>query len=55
MSTLSAPNEVPGTQASARVPTETLGALFVRFLRFGFLAWGGPIAQIAMQRRTIVE
>ena len=29
--------------------------LFLRFLRFGFLAWGGPIAQIAMIRRELVE
>jgi chromate transporter len=29
--------------------------LFLRFLRFGFLAWGGPVAQIAMLRRELVE
>ena len=27
----------------------------MRFLRFGFLAWGGPVAQIAMIRRELVE
>lgn len=30
-------------------------ALFARFLRFGLLAWGGPVAQIAMLRRELVE
>jgi chromate transporter len=29
--------------------------IFWRFLRFGFLAWGGPVAQIAMVRRELVE
>jgi chromate transporter len=30
-------------------------ALFWRFLRFGLLAWGGPIPQIAMIRQELVE
>ena len=29
--------------------------LFFRFLRFGLLAWGGPVAQIAMIRQEVVE
>ena len=29
--------------------------LFARFLRFGLLAWGGPVAQIAMIRRELVD
>lgn len=33
----------------------TLVALFGRFLRFGFLAWGGPAAQIDMIRQELVE
>lgn len=30
-------------------------AIFLRFLRFGCLAWGGPVAQIAMIRRELVD
>ena len=33
----------------------TLLAIFWRFLRFGLLAWGGPVAQIAMIKRELVE
>jgi chromate transporter len=33
----------------------TLPAIFGRFLRFGMLAWGGPVAQIAMIKRELVE
>jgi chromate transporter len=32
-----------------------LTALFLKFLRFGFLAFGGPVAQIAMIRQALVE
>jgi len=34
---------------------ESYGRLFLRFLRFGLLAWGGPVAQIAMIRQELVE
>jgi len=34
---------------------EALSALFLRFLKFGALAWGGPVAQIAMLRQELVE
>ena len=37
------------------VRQESYGRLFLRFLRFGFLAWGGPVAQIAMIRQELVE
>ncbi len=37
------------------VPKEPLGRLFLRFLRFGALAWGGPVAQIAMIRQEFVD
>lgn len=29
--------------------------LFLRFLRFGSMAWGGPVAQIAMVKEELVE
>lgn len=34
---------------------ESLAAIFLRFLRFGLLAWGGPVAQIALIKRELVE
>jgi len=37
------------------VPREPWLALFLRFLRFGALAWGGPVAQIAMIRQELVD
>jgi len=37
------------------IPHQSLLAIFLRFLRFGFLAWGGPVAQIAMIRQELVE
>lgn len=38
-----------------RVPKESWLRLFLRFLRFGALAWGGPVAQIAMIRQELVD
>src|SRR5688572_19281687 len=43
------------TMSEPQVPREPLGKLFLRFLKFGFLAWGGPVAQIAMIRQEIVS
>lgn len=37
------------------IPGEAYLKLFWRYLRFGFLAWGGPVAQIAMIRQEMVE
>ena len=34
---------------------DSLGSLFVRFLKFGCLAWGGPAAQIAMISKECVD
>ncbi len=34
---------------------EPLGSIFLRFLKFGCLAWGGPAAQIAMIKRECVD
>jgi hypothetical protein len=31
------------------------GAIFLRFLKFGALAWGGPAAQIAMIKQECVD
>ncbi len=36
-------------------PPLSLLELFLRFLRFGFFAFGGPVAQIAMVRHALVE
>ncbi len=36
-------------------PAIGLVSLFLTFLRFGFLAFGGPVAQIAMLRQALVE
>ncbi|WP_305765059.1 chromate transporter [Aminobacter sp. J44] len=36
-------------------PPQTPWQIFVRFLRFGLLAWGGPVAQIAMVRHELVD
>lgn len=41
--------------ATVTPPPITLWRLFVRFLRFGCLAFGGPIAQIGMLRTELVE
>ena len=43
------------SSAEVKVPHERLGRLFLRFLRFGALAWGGPVVQIAMLRNSLVE
>ena len=37
------------------IPHPSYGALFLRFLRFGALAWGGPVAQLAMIQKELVE
>jgi chromate transporter len=47
---------IPGASVPpAGAPRESYGRLFLRFLRFGSLAWGGPVAQIAMIRRELVD
>ncbi len=38
----------------AAPPSLSLPALFAKFLRFGCLAFGGPVAQIAMVRQALV-
>jgi chromate transporter len=44
----------PDDAAVVRPPAEPYGRLFLRFLRFGSLAWGGPVAQIDMIRQELV-
>jgi chromate transporter len=43
------------TADMTQIPHESYLKLFLRFLRFGFLAWGGPVAQIAMIRHELVD
>lgn len=50
-----APPAVPSDRDPAGIPRQSLGGLFLRFLKFGGLAWGGPVAQIAMIRQELVE
>lgn len=45
----------PDQEAGSSVPRLPYGALFLKFLRFGSLAWGGPVAQLAMIKRDLVE
>jgi chromate transporter len=44
-----------GSEAEPAPPEQSLARLFLRFLRFGALAWGGPVAQIGMLRQELVE
>jgi chromate transporter len=43
------------TSQEITLPKEGHRRIFLRFLRFGLLAWGGPVAQIAMIRQELVE
>ncbi len=40
---------------TGEAPSDPPGSIFVRFLKFGALAWGGPAAQIAMIKRECVD
>lgn len=42
-------------EVAPAIPPQTLWALFLRFARFGALAWGGPVAQIGMVRHALVD
>jgi chromate transporter len=60
---MAAPSTSVATPSVPAAPEEELAGppslsydqLFARFLRFGLLAWGGPVAQIAMLRQELVE
>ena len=41
--------------AEQQPPHISLPSLFLKFLRFGCLAFGGPVAQIAMVRQSLVD
>lgn len=43
------------TPSDLTIPHQSYASLFLRFLKFGFLAWGGPVAQIAMLKQELVE
>lgn len=49
-----APIAVEPVDEAVNAPAEPYGKLFLRFLRFGLLAWGGPVAQIDMIRQEFV-
>ena len=42
-------------QATQPARVDPLPSIFLRFLKFGLLAWGGPAAQIAMIKRECVD
>lgn len=46
---------VPVRSPATGSNSESMASLFLRFLRFGLLAWGGPVAQIGMLREELVE
>ncbi|MDQ3265560.1 MAG: chromate efflux transporter [Myxococcota bacterium] len=50
-----APMIEPPVAAEPVPPREPLARLFLRFLAFGAMAWGGPVAQIAMLKAQLVE
>ena len=50
----SAPIAIEPADEALNAPAEPYGKLFLRFLRFGSLAWGGPVAQIDMIRQELV-
>ena len=43
------------TASDLPIPHQSYASVFLRFLKFGLLAWGGPVAQIAMLRQAMVE
>ena len=49
------PVEAPMLASDPLPPAMGYPALFWRFLKFGAMAFGGPVAQIAMIRRELVE
>src|ERR671931_938484 len=44
-----------GTHTAGAEQPDSPASIFIRFLKFGALAWGGPAAQIAMIKRECVD
>ena len=55
MSTTSPPGAEQDDLPARGVPRLSLPGVFLRFLRFGATAWGGPVAQIGMLRQELVD
>jgi len=55
MSTLPPLGIKPDDQSGRGAPRLSLLGVFLRFLRFGATAWGGPVAQIGMIRHELVD
>jgi chromate transporter len=55
MPALNGPSSNIAPSDDAAPPPLSPAQIFLRFLRFGLLAWGGPVAQIAMVRRELVD
>lgn len=49
------PPDAPARDREGRGRTDRPLAIFLRFLKFGLLAWGGPVAQIQMISKECVE
>jgi chromate transporter len=43
------------SHADIHIPHQSYTDIFLRFLKFGCLAWGGPVSQIAMLRQELVD
>jgi chromate transporter len=58
MLNVAGPDTLPAASTEVgetRPPELSYSVLFIRFLRFGLMAFGGPVAQIAMIRRELVD
>ena len=55
MTRIERPEQGSAADDETRPPELSYPALFLRFLRFGAMAFGGPVAQIAMIRRELVD
>ena len=55
MTTRQTSEPAQSTAAPPSIRRDPPRALFLRFLNFGAVAWGGPVAQIAMIKRECVD